>query len=191
MKYLIIIIALCVSGSLAAQTQKTKTEILDQEVRKAKRLFNQDYQEITFTLFELTDMDENKSQIKLSVSLENAQTEVLYRTIGINTGIIGTSAGAATKQNVNNSTIELSIEDLDKIKTFINETLRFKNEGSKNPVSYALAFSERFTIGFGKQKSSNWKYFVKVDDNVFEIEYTEGVGMLRRLMDFRQRMVRA
>lgn len=192
MKTLISIFFLTACFTLSAQSiQKTKVEILDQEQRKAKPIFSQDYQEITFTLFEVTDLLADKKERKLSVSLENAETEVLYRTIGINIGglLDGASASAASKQNVANSSIELTVEDLDNVKAFLNETLAYKNAGAKNPVTYSLTFSDRFTLGFAKQ-SNNWKYFVKMDNNVFEIEYSEGVNMFKRLMGFREQMVR-
>lgn len=187
------------SPSVCAQQEYTYAEIkvIEQYTKVFNNLRSGDDSglEMSCLSIHMTDSETDSTRHIAGVNIRVASEEVsqTMSSAGVAlTGDLGITVGRSRTSVVQTQKGEifLQLEDLETLITFLEKSVELIYGGQKpeHNSSWRIDFEDGLTWGvlYDKKSFDKWFYFVEIGDARFEINYEEGVAMLKLIAKSRK-----
>lgn len=170
--------------------KRTTLEILD-KVEKTFKRFGGESESVKFSLIKRTVVADQDSKESTYVSVEieaKESTEIITSSGFTITSNLDFAIGRSSASQIErlSGNIMLDKSDLEQVTQFLNETIQNTRSDLPNDIGWALEINERLKIALIYEKigATNWKYYMALDGAEFEIPFQEGLGLMKKLVEF-------
>mgnify|MGYP006304844987 CR=1 FL=1 len=167
--------------------------------KETNPLFGKKSASIEFNLISLTNLMNDSTTYGVEAYVNVRKQEV----VGTSSSIAFSNIGSLLSSSVSGSSLSKIINkegfiflDRDNLKTiedFINRALAARGKKQENYIMYKLTLNERLEVGLKydpeKNADSKWDFIITINKATYVTPYNDGLELLRKLNDFRERLI--
>ena len=195
-KYLLIA-TFFISVTVHAQVKpfsRSTIEIIDKYEMSIKRIGGTN-ETFAMSLIRNINQTDKDTVVGVNFEIQSVQKSDLITSSGFTiTNNLDFAIGKSTVQRVEQKKgrMLLSASDFLRLIEFFNETIAIKNTQPAHDTGWQLVIEDRFTLIFLYESKAayKWKYYMRLDDAEFELNYESAIEMFKKLRTFRDLMAK-
>ena len=171
---------------------RSTVEIIDKYEMSVKRIGGTP-ENFMMSLVRRIDQTEKDTVVGVNIELQSTKKSDLITASGFTiTSNLDVAVSSSKVQRVEfkKGSMLLSAEEFLRLIDFFNETIAIKNTAPAHDTGWQLLIENRFTLIFLYESKAlyKWKYYMRLDDAEFELNYESAIEMFKKMRAFRDLM---